>query len=151
MKASQFARRGDVVACLTFALGAIITLACMYAAGVVPRSDDVVLRNTSDEDLARKLEGQWTFDDLRTSEIEGSEVVFEPSGAYQDEANDSIFDVRWFTDQGSLYFAYRRIDGVQDYSKDHVFRVMPVFDSSGDMLTIAFRGEEPHGKLFRKG
>ena len=150
MQVRQFTHRRDVVAFLSFALGTLLAFACMYAARVVPHPTDVVLQNTSDEELARKLEGTWIFDDLRTAEADTSEVVFDSSGAFRDEANESVYDTRWFTDHGLLYFAYRRIDGAQADGQDHLFRVIPEFGSSGDVLTIAFQGEEPHGKLRRK-
>ena len=149
MNTTRVTRRLRLIASTSFLSGVLSALAFVYLAGLVPRSNDILLRNVTDEQLAEKLKGEWLFDDLRTSETERDKVLFDGSGNYEDQMNESVFEIRWFTDEELLYFVSRRVEGAQDGGKDHVSRVVPQFDAAGDAFTIAFEGNQPHGRLIR--
>jgi len=132
---------------VSFALGVICTLAVLKTSGLLHTSRDFVLWNPWDTTLEEKVVGKWLMDDLRTPEIENTNVVFGPRGVYRDEVNSPHSLVRWFSNAGVIYFSTNGSNYPD--GKDYVFSVVPDFDDAGDTFSIAFENAAPHCRLVR--
>lgn len=133
------------IACIVFfGLGIVSTVAYNYFAS----RDDVVFRNAIDNELRTKLLGSWLTDDLRTDEVERSTVEFKSSGDLVSQ-DSNFLAVKWTSMNGLIYISSKRIDGVQPGWKGLPDPVLPTFEETGEQLTFAFPGREPHLKLTR--
>lgn len=138
--------RRHLVSFLAFVAGVVAGFASLTFYDQTTRRNDVVLRNSMDRTLASKIQGHWTLTDLRVPDGKATAIAFNSSGLMK---NDPIFEERWFCIDGTLYMSYSRTDGVQNDGQDHLLAVIPTFDKSGETMTIAFPGEEPHALLKR--
>lgn len=131
----------------SFACGVLCTAVLLKYCGLMHSSDDFVVWKPWDKAIDEKVVGKWLLDDLRTPEVDNASVVFGPHGYYRDKMNSPHSETRWFSNGGVIYFTSNGMN--RTYGKDYLFGVVPEFDESGDVFTIAFENAPPHCRLIR--